>query len=457
MIYKSTSPPTRALAAPDESYKEKGLAQRVGEYLAQSKLRIAATLGAGTGGAIALESLVKLSGGNINIGTLFAIAGVVLGMYETHKFIEHANKKREFREDHNTLLKRCKADDIFGYGDVSIRTVLEEVESRYGFKARQTVAHNYATKMLEEGKYDEVEKTGADLVNRLIAASNKGRFRAWRERRQGRVLLEDIGLGLISKGKVRQYANLRTGSEYFLGKERVAQLDALARDRLRSVHHDLYGRKEDDADVKQYAALCRAFYMEPNLEKLTRALVPMPMEEARGTVADNVDMLRNGEYHAVMEVIEEKVRQFAQVTWETVHVPEQPGDYKGIQDYVPAHTVYTPQTQEISQQEKAYVQDLLYGLLNKGAWKELAELRKMNRDEAAGNLADIFDQKQMDKFDATVLQRLEEVKPYLKDATPVEREAYRTACVAFRYQEGANEVEILNPLAIRGRQVPKFL
>jgi len=38
--------------------------------------------------------------------------------------------------------------------------------------------------------------------------------------------------------------------------------------------------------------------------------------------------------------------------------------------------------------------------------------------------------------DAAVQKRLEEVKQYLKDATPAEREQYRTACKAFGYEEG---------------------
>lgn len=214
--------------------------------------------------------------------------------------------------------------------------------------------------------------------------------------------------------------------------------------------------------------------MEPNLEKLTRALVPAPMEETRRLMQydlqtymsdpkipttihpfelairniDDVERiqreqstiirqygarayahqaLKKGEYDKVVEVIKFAIEQ-----------PEKEADHRtGYKRFFAQGIIY----RIARDKEIPHIEELLYELLNKGAWNELAKLRSKNRGFVEVPVLEIaLGFKRLTEFDAAVRKRLAEVMPYLKDASIDEEKAYRQACEAFEYKEGQEAI-----------------
>ncbi|MDO8642220.1 MAG: serine/threonine-protein kinase [Candidatus Woesearchaeota archaeon] len=500
-IYKTLNnkhPPTRALAKMDEEYKERNWLQRGLEWYADnvnsdaaiwwlSPVKLACATGLGTYvgvmGADILSTLMAAAGGLIG-GTVIDVF-FQIGMHETGK-IEDVDTlgtsllrrpykaKNTFEKEHDNL--------VDGHHS------FPQVEQRYGAKARQTLVRNYATKHLEAGDYDKVTQvfdyiTGE--INRKWVVENTPR-KAKKFARQEAGLLEDICLGLLTKGALDELGHIRTNNfrldsaergrdfntvEYVLGAKKTAAIDALARDRLRSSHHRLYGRTEDDADVKQYAGLCRAFGMEPNLEKLTRALVPAPVEEARGIMnSDARETHRKGRI-SYQEYCEKLLtKRIDEVSGEV----ERQDGYKARQEmarfdskvllnrgsYDRVVEIVDCVFNKIAEEMKIYrdmhsmpglkehIEEIMYGLLNKGAWKQLADLRTKTAPKYTGTpgsyeTRNIFEQIVRDSnhilFDNVIRTRLREVQPYVKDATAEELKGYEAACRAFTAASWKND------------------
>lgn len=429
---------TRALAAPDEGYKKKGLGYHVVQFFDRRLKKAEEVINKDNSSFI--DELIQFP---IGIA-VFAPALIGRHIYE----------------------KRGRFAYLDGEVGFPITAKLNAVEKEYGTKARRTLAHNYAHKMLEEGKYDEVVKVGLQVLTYVSEEKKRGYFAGRKAQRQESELLENICLGLLRRGALQEldqvvhhmtnYGKPReptvTGSSV-LGSQKFEAIEKLARDRLRSVHHNLYGKQENDEDVQQYASLCRNFDMEPNLEKLTRALVPAPMEEARDIANSDSGIM----------VVDKHLYEFTSAEMiERLNVTEQKsgqkdrhflaeryaagklrrGDYAAVGEIIRGElTKYAVNRSKTMitfiDHEQLHLEKLLYGLLNKGAWEELAKIPGLGT--TIGRIHP-FGETRSVKFDTAVRQRLEEVLPYASTAPLEEKKDYASACLAFSYAEGWDAV-----------------
>lgn len=512
---------TRALAAEDDSYQKKTLMDKlVGFYnwhfdnFLTRRLRPLvllserAAIGAGIGYLV----------GGIKGGMTGILSGLMEGMVEGVTIEVKGGggittKRQKFRENLTDFIAQQFREDAFTpdgrYSNIS--EVLTAVEKEYGIRARQTFAHNYAHKMLEQGRYDEVVTVGVQVLDYVSGKKQEGYFAGRKAQRGESELLENICLGLVRKGALDELWRLTmhwtahddprataygVKCETVIGQKKMAVIDKLARDRLREVHHNLYGRNGHDENVQQYTNLCRTFGMEPNLEKLTRALVPEPVEEAGEirTVPSGLVMGKLGTYREFKRLIEmegvertlgtiqqqdgwKKRQMFARayaaqnfdeqgyaVVVEIIkYVLQRPAnaveEERKAMSYPSSlissplrwlrnswalpleHTENDPIYKSTLKQEVPHIEELLYGLLNKGAWKELAELRSKNRGVVEVPVLDIaLGFKRLTEFDDAVRKRLEEVRPYLSKASMTELGGYESACYAFDYKRGLQEV-----------------
>ncbi len=429
----------------------------------------------------------------------------------TPGFIETALKGKfyseiqAFRAEHDTELARSDEEGF------NLEIVLDNMERLYGEKARRVFAHNYAHKVLQKENivashitmewvreceahgfvnppdkttYQEIVKVAEHALGKAEEKMQKSRFKGRKAKKEAE-LLENICLGLLSRGALSELAEIRerqfdyqrldlTSSmvsktsnalEVLIGKKTLDQIDEVVHDILISKHHDLYGQNPNERDVQQYAAACRAFGLEPNLEKCERALVPAPVDQAQDIAAyqNNVhkpefasmerlgvvqylqgvqkehgteyrqelarayaaEKLETGEYDKVIEVIQYSLDRPGRETKEMP--PFQQAVHVGIK----------------TREEAPLIEELLYGLLNKGAWGELYDVLTVREPGEVVYRDDNFWEKVMTKkgfaqFEARGKEILEEMISHLENASLDEINAYQKACgEAFFYQNGS--------------------
>lgn len=197
----SSQSSTRALAAPDEGYKKRSWLQRIEERIVGDTHEEGYTVLGGVIGALSFGVSTGLVTDNPVYAIVGAITGLVVGGFYGESKKDKTKKRKEFREVvHYTLLEAPHAADI--------EAVLQQVEVDYGTRALKTFAHNYAHKMLEEGKYDEVVKVGVHALDYVTEQKKEGYFAGRRAKRRESELLENICLGLVRKGALDELRQL---------------------------------------------------------------------------------------------------------------------------------------------------------------------------------------------------------------------------------------------------------